>query len=559
MAWSVRALSLILERAERSLRQRIDMSAIDRATVPTYLKFVLSALDELHRVRVVHMDVKPANLFQVIDARSGDPIWKLGDFDSCRRVGEPVGGFTPHYAAPELAAAELDGEPIGADVKMDIFAAGLTILEAATGRRLVPKKEMAERALTILSSRHGGNATTQATDVLQSHLTDVTMPLDPMLRAALRAMLEPYPSRRKDTGALLQAALLSGQVTTAVRHAANKEVLDAISTATTQIVATISQAEARLAEQVEAGNAVVLNQLCAIQRTPLPQLLATTRQQHLEMVCLMDENADNAALRSKAAEAAAEVRAALGQVAGRIEGQDPALVAMMADLVKAQPAQQEAPSGVLSKLDALMRRMDAMGDQFGKLNAKVDTMHAKQVEAFQQLQVKLDQLLLNGHEQVFTHFMMKPLPSKGRMGKVRSARSRRILCAHTSPPPGSLPLPPRVQHPHIQHHCVRAATCTPPRAGARENASQELARQPHAHRAAVQGPEWPSGRGAGGQQVQRVQGVEADRIRKEAPANGAAGHARAQDRHQGRCDPACREHPGGGAQCHWPKHGRADQ
>jgi len=290
-------------------------------------------------------------------------------------------------------------------------------LEAATGRRLVPKKEMAERALTILSSRHGGNATTQATDVLQSHLTDVTMPLDPMLRAALRAMLEPYPSRRKDTGALLQAALLSGQVTTAVRHAANKEVLDAISTATTQIVATISQAEARLAEQVEAGNAVVLNQLCAIQRTPLPQLLATTRQQHLEMVCLMDENADNAALRSKAAEAAAEVRAALGQVAGRIEGQDPALVAMMADLVKAQPAQQEAPSGVLSKLDALMRRMDAMGDQFGKLNAKVDTMHAKQVEAFQQLQVKLDQLLLNGHEQVFTHFMMKPLPSKGRMGK----------------------------------------------------------------------------------------------------------------------------------------------
>ena len=39
---------LILERAERSLRERIDASAIDRATVPGYLKAICTALVHVH-------------------------------------------------------------------------------------------------------------------------------------------------------------------------------------------------------------------------------------------------------------------------------------------------------------------------------------------------------------------------------------------------------------------------------------------------------------------------------------------------------------------------------
>ena len=56
---------LVLEAAERTLRQRIDASAIERTTVPTYMKAILEALQELHRFRLVHMDIKPANVFQV--------------------------------------------------------------------------------------------------------------------------------------------------------------------------------------------------------------------------------------------------------------------------------------------------------------------------------------------------------------------------------------------------------------------------------------------------------------------------------------------------------------
>ena len=54
---------MILERAERSLRQRIDSSAIDRSSIPLYLKAICTALAEIHRVRLVHMDIKPANVF----------------------------------------------------------------------------------------------------------------------------------------------------------------------------------------------------------------------------------------------------------------------------------------------------------------------------------------------------------------------------------------------------------------------------------------------------------------------------------------------------------------
>ena len=216
---------LILERAERSLRQRIDASSTDRATVPLYLKAVCTALVHVHRARLVHMDIKPANIFQVLDVRTGDPIWKLGDFDTCRRVGEPVGGFTSHYAAPELAAAELDGIPIAADAKMDIFSAGLSVLECATGRPLMAKGTTKEEALTLLSSHHGGRPDEHATNVLEATLSDAMAPLDPALRSALNNMLEVNSRRRKDASAILHTGLLSGQVTAPLTAACSSYAL----------------------------------------------------------------------------------------------------------------------------------------------------------------------------------------------------------------------------------------------------------------------------------------------------------------------------------------------
>ena len=45
---------------------------------------VTRAVDVLHSLGIVHCDLAPSNILLV------DGMWKLGDLDSCVRVGEPV-------------------------------------------------------------------------------------------------------------------------------------------------------------------------------------------------------------------------------------------------------------------------------------------------------------------------------------------------------------------------------------------------------------------------------------------------------------------------------------
>ena len=290
----------MLEKAERTLRQRIDASVIDRAQVPGYLKSILSALRELHNCRMVHMDVKPGNIFQVQDTRTGYQVWKLCDMDCCRRFGEPVHGFTAHYAAPELAAAELEGKtPIASD-KMDIFSAGLSILELMTGAPLIPKATERDAALTLLSSEHGVS--------LEAQLNDAMQPLDAAMRSAIGAMLEVNPARRKSAAVVLQTGALSGQVTTTVRRKANEEVLGAMATMKEDIVSEIGEAQARLEEQISAGNQKVLAQVKALEGSLAPASSAVA-QAMVELRVAIDE----------AGEGSEEAREALDRVQTALE------------------------------------------------------------------------------------------------------------------------------------------------------------------------------------------------------------------------------------------------
>ncbi|MCW2600359.1 MAG: serine/threonine protein kinase [Frankiales bacterium] len=91
---------------------------------------VAEALDHVHTQGLVHRDVKPAN---VLMGRGGRV--KLTDFGIARLVdaakvtstGLMVG--TASYLAPEQVAGEVVGPPT------DIYACGLMLLEALTGRR----------------------------------------------------------------------------------------------------------------------------------------------------------------------------------------------------------------------------------------------------------------------------------------------------------------------------------------------------------------------------------------------------------------------------------------
>ncbi|WP_428382264.1 protein kinase domain-containing protein [Nevskia ramosa] len=108
---------------------------------------IAEALAEIHAVGVLHKDLKPANVFVVLD-NDGRPTIRLADFGSSRlydseylarlqitklgftqmldpNQGESSG--TPLYLAPEVVA----GQP--ATVKADIYALGVMLYQFVTG------------------------------------------------------------------------------------------------------------------------------------------------------------------------------------------------------------------------------------------------------------------------------------------------------------------------------------------------------------------------------------------------------------------------------------------
>lgn len=94
---------------------------------------VLAALQYAHDCKVIHRDVKPANIFVTADPNTGFVTTKLLDFgvaldlDGPRRE-EPLCG-DPRYMAPEQTVV---GATI--DVRTDIYAAGMSLFEILAGR-----------------------------------------------------------------------------------------------------------------------------------------------------------------------------------------------------------------------------------------------------------------------------------------------------------------------------------------------------------------------------------------------------------------------------------------
>jgi serine/threonine protein kinase len=92
------------------------------------LRAALCGLEHVHRMGVVHADVKPENVF--VD---GDGVAKLGDFDVSKgdetrvTMAWTVVGFSPPYAAPEI------NNGAGASKASDMYAFGLTLFDIVRG------------------------------------------------------------------------------------------------------------------------------------------------------------------------------------------------------------------------------------------------------------------------------------------------------------------------------------------------------------------------------------------------------------------------------------------
>lgn len=117
---------------------------------------ILSGLEAVHALGVVHRDVKPDNVFLV--QRNGCmPHVKLIDFGLCHRVsagggdettltraGTVVG--TPEYMTPEQVSGSRDF-----DARIDLYAVGLVMWEALTGRRAFAAEDVRSVLVSVLA------------------------------------------------------------------------------------------------------------------------------------------------------------------------------------------------------------------------------------------------------------------------------------------------------------------------------------------------------------------------------------------------------------------------
>src|SRR5262249_43812900 len=121
--------------------------------VADMLRQMGSALQALHRLGLVHRDVKPENIFLCPRPDKTGTYAKLLDFGIAKQVrsaerltrtGQLMG--TPHYMSPEQVRGQL------LDERSDVYSLACVAYEALSGQRLVSAAELAQVFQQILSA-----------------------------------------------------------------------------------------------------------------------------------------------------------------------------------------------------------------------------------------------------------------------------------------------------------------------------------------------------------------------------------------------------------------------
>ena len=176
---------LVMEFVEGpTLAQRLTLGSPSVGEVGEIARGIAAALAAAHSHGMVHRDVKPANILLARDA-AGRLVPKLSDFGIAHRLGSGritrtsmvVG--TAAYLSPEQARGGTIGPPT------DVYALGLVLLEALTGRRVYDGAPL-EAAAARLHHAPGIPATLPAP--WPSLLTAMTQ-LDPTSRPSASVVL----------------------------------------------------------------------------------------------------------------------------------------------------------------------------------------------------------------------------------------------------------------------------------------------------------------------------------------------------------------------------------
>jgi serine/threonine protein kinase len=173
-----------------TLRDRLRDAPLDEEEIRSIGVQVSRGLAAAHELGVVHRDIKPSN---VLAGPRG--TWKIADFGiatwlagdtTLTATGEIIG------SAPYLAPERADGR--SATPASDIYAVGVLLFEAATGRRPV---ERDDALATVMAIREGAREPVAA----------FRPSLDRTLRDAIERALANDPSERWPTATAFADAL----------------------------------------------------------------------------------------------------------------------------------------------------------------------------------------------------------------------------------------------------------------------------------------------------------------------------------------------------------------
>ena len=120
-----------------TLAERLTHGALDGRAVTTLGVALLEALEAAHRAGIVHRDIKPSNIL-LVDGRAvlGDFGLAKSDPDTSAETAVAAAG-TPGYMPPEQAAGG------AVTPRTDLYAVGIVLYEAMTGRRWIPREDAA--------------------------------------------------------------------------------------------------------------------------------------------------------------------------------------------------------------------------------------------------------------------------------------------------------------------------------------------------------------------------------------------------------------------------------
>ena len=181
---------LVMERLQgKPLSQLLESGSLPLARALPLIRDICRGVGATHAAGLVHRDLKPSNLFVVRQA--GRERCKVLDFGLAMRLGSLQHGLsgTMRYMAPEQLSGR---EP--ADVRSDIFALGLVVLEMLLGPAVQ----------AVVGTRDVPSATAHG---VPSDWAEATLGLPAPLRAVVEAALDPERCRRPPNAMALLEAL----------------------------------------------------------------------------------------------------------------------------------------------------------------------------------------------------------------------------------------------------------------------------------------------------------------------------------------------------------------